>query len=247
MQNKFIMVFLLGAIVGSVGTISLTTHLPGPHALRDELLAKPEIIADQPEILDRVRTLLLNRKLAAEGSQRVALMRGKWRFLTHVAFTPNIGRPNASSVLLEFTDYTCGPCRASAASVREAVAARKDVRVAVLLYPIGGALSEYAARIAIAAYRQDPARFAELHARLMEEEGAFTQDRILSVVRELNFDVDQVEHDSQSDEIRLYMKQVRLFAEDMEISGVPAFVMNDKLVMGGVGETQLRDLLPAPG
>jgi protein-disulfide isomerase len=74
-------------------------------------------------------------------------------------------------VLLEFTDYACNPCRASAPVVREAVAARKDLRVAILLIPTGGALAEHAARIALAAYRRDPERFVRLHTRMMEPGG----------------------------------------------------------------------------
>ena len=62
----------------------------------------------------------------------------------------------------------------------------------------------------------------------------------------LKFDVDQIERDSQSDETRRYMQQVRMFSEDMEISGVPAFLCEDKLVMGGVSAQQLQSLL-GPG
>ena len=246
MRRKILIALLFGIAAGAAVTLGLTRFWAGPDAMRAKLLANPEYLADHPEILERVRAVLMQRKLAAEGSQRVALMHGKWQFLSHVAFTPTLGRPDASRVLLELTDYTCGPCRASAASVREAVTSRKDVRVAVLLYPIGGALAEYAARIAIAAYRQDPDKFADLHAGLMEGGGDLTQERILDALRELKFDVDQVERESQSDETRRYMQQVRLFSEEMEISGVPAFLCEGKLVMGGVGSKQIESLI-SPG
>jgi protein-disulfide isomerase len=246
MRRKILIALLFGIVAGAAVTLGFTRFWAGPDAMRAKLLANPEYLADHPEILERVRAVLMKRKLAAEGSQRVALMHGKWQFLSHVAFTPTLGRPDASRVLLELTDYTCEPCRASAAAVREAVTSRRDVRVAVLLYPIGGAVAEYAARIAIAAYRQDPEKFAELHARLMEGRGELTQERILDALRELKFDVDQVERESQSDETRRYMQQVRLFSEDMEISGVPAFLCEGKLVMGGVGSKQIQSLI-SPG
>jgi len=245
MPSKFVLTFFAGAAAGALGAILVSRFLPGPEAMRAELLARPEFLADHPEILERVRGVLLSRKLAAEGSQRIELMRGKWRFLTHAAFTPTIGPADSPRVLLEFTDYTCSPCRASAPAVRDAVAASKDLRMAVLLYPTGGALSEYAARIALAAYRQDPERFAALHTRLMEQGTALTQESILGALRDLSFDVDQIERESQSDETRRYLKQVRLFSEELEISGVPAFVLNDKLVVGGVSARQLKELLGA--
>ena len=240
---RLFMAFVFGAGAGAVAAILLTGPVPNPDAMKSELLAKPEFLADQPDILERVRTVLLNRKLAAEGSERVELIRDKWQFLTKIAFTPTIGQLKSTRVLLEFTDYACVPCRASAPIVREAVAAGKDLRVAVLPYPIEGALAEYAARIAVAAYRQDPYRFAALHARLMEDAGPLTQQRILSTVQDLHFDVDQVEREAQSDEIRRYLEQVRSFFEDMRLSGVPAFLMDEKLVAGGIGAAELQALI----
>jgi len=243
MSPKIAFTFLAGATAGAVGVIVVGRLLASPDAMRTQLLAKPEFIADHPEILARVQALLLSRKLAAEGSQRMELMRGKWRFLTHAAFTPTLGPADAPRVLLEFTDYTCSPCRASAPAVRETLAVNKDLRVAVLLYPTGGALAEYAARIALAAYRQDPERFAALHTRLMEQGAGLSQESILGAVRDLGFDVDQIERESGSDETRRYLNQVRLFSEELEISAVPAFVLNDKLMMGGVGAKQLKELI----
>lgn len=214
-----------------------------PDRLRDQLLEKPEFLADHPEILERVRQVLITRKLASRGSQRLALIQGKWKFLTHVAFTPGLGRSDAPEVLIEFTDYTCAPCRASASAVREAVLERKNLRVAILLLPLGDALAEYAARVALAAYRQDPQRFTELHHRLMEKQGPITQQSIIDAVTDLHFDVDQIERESSSAEIRRYFQQVRNFAEELEISGVPAFVLNDQLLLGGVTSAQLNKLI----
>ena len=245
MKARWVVAFVLGASVGVLGTILMRPAPTGLKSMQAQLLAHPEFLADQPEILERVRAVLLTRKLAAEGQQRVALMRGKWQFLQSLAFTPTLGPPDAKQVLVEFTDYTCVPCRASAPNVREAVAERKNLRVAIMLFPTGGALAEYAARIAVAAYRQNPERFAELHTRLMEQGGELTQTSILSAVRDLRFDVDQLERESQSAEIRRYLEQVRSFSEDLQISGVPAFALNDKLVMGGVGAPQISQLLGA--
>jgi len=243
MRFSFVIPFFLGAITGAVAVTVANRLTSGSDALKAELMVKPEFVADHPEILERVRTVLLNRRLAEEGAHRVQLMHGKWQFLTHVAFTPTIGNADSPRVLLEFTDYTCEPCRTSAPLVRKEVESRQDVRIAIFFLPIGGALAEYAARIAIAAYRQDPERFAALHTRLMEQGGDLTQERVLGAVRALKFDMDQVERDAQSDETRRYLQQVRACSEDLGLSGVPAFLFDDRLVIGGVAEKQLRRLL----
>jgi len=240
---KLVIAFILGA-----GTVVLLMFLVGPvvispRLVSNQLLNRPEFLADRPEILSRVRSVLLSRQLEAQGAQRLRLIRGKWEFLTHAAFTPTLGAPGARRVLLEFTDYTCEPCRASAQAARESTAKSADLRVTILLLPTGGALAEYAARMSLAAYRQDPEKFAQLHARLMEDRGAFTQESIVSALRNLGYDLAQIERESVSDESRRYFQQVRRFAEEMEISGVPAFALNDKLHIGGVSAAQLTELI----
>ena len=170
-------------------------------------------------------------------------MRGKWQYIVHSAFTPTVGPADAPLTMLEFTDYTCEPCRLSAPAVREVLGANGDVRVAVLLMPTGGALSEYAARIALAAYRQDPTRFATLHGRLIEPEGPLTQQSILAIVSALQYDVDQITRDASSSETRRYFNEVRIFAEKMNIPAVPAFVVSDQLVLGRVQSAQLGALI----
>ena len=242
-QLKIAASFLLGAALGAVGLWATERYPLRQDVAKAELQVDPEVLADHPEILERVRTVMLNRRLAAEGTQRLSLVEGKWQSLVHAAFTPTIGTPDAARVLLEFTDYTCAPCRASAPQLREGLAKTSGTRVAILPLPIGGAMSDYAARIAVAAYRQNPDRFAELHTRLMESRGALTQNGILDALRDLHFDTQQVEHDSESDEIRHYMEQVRSFAEEMKISAVPSFVVGNQMVLGGVNAAQVDSLL----
>ena len=243
-STRLLIAFVLGVVASTVVGVLLWRYVDIPtDRLHAQLLARPEFLADHPELLGGAQAVLQHRRLAAEGAQRVALMRGKWQFMTHAAFTPTVGPADASLTLLEFTDYTCEPCRLSAPAVRTLVDANSDVRVAILLMPTGGALSEYAARVALAAYRQDPARFATLHNRLIEQEGPLTQERILELVSALQFDVEQITREATSSETRRYFNQVRMFAEAMNIPAVPAFVLSDQLLLGRVESAQLGALI----
>lgn len=246
MSVKPVMAFLLGASLSAALAAGLWLRSePSPERLRTTLLEKPEFLADHPEILEAARAVLQTRMLAAQGAERAVLIREKWQALTHAAFTPTIGSPDAPLVLLEFTDYTCEPCRKSAPAVNAALSGSSDVRVAVLLLPIGGALAEYAARVAWAAYRQNPDRFAELHHRLLNPTAQLGQDSILAAAREIGFDIEQIEREAATAESRRYFDQVRMFAEDMHISGVPAFALDEQLILGGITAAQLETLIQA--
>lgn len=244
MTTRTVVAFVLGAALCAAVAAALWSRMPiGEERLHAVLLEDPEFLADRPEILRAVDTVLQNRALALQGSQRAQLIDTKWQYLLHGAFTPTLGSPDAPLVLIEFTDYTCEPCRASTPAVNQVLRESTDVRAAVLLLPIGGALSEYAARVALAAYRQKPDGFAELHHRLLEPEGQFSQQAILDALKDLGFDVEQVEREAASAESRRYFDQVRMLAEDLRISGVPAFAMNEQLLLGGVTYEQLSELV----
>lgn len=244
MSVKHIVAFLLGAsLSAAIAAVLWSRSEPSPERLRAMLLGKPEFLADHPDVLEAAGAVLQTRMLAAQGVERAALIRQKWQALTHVAFTPAIGSPDAPLVLLEFTDYTCEPCRKSAPAVSEALNGNADVRVAVLLLPIGGALAEYAARVAWAAYRQNPNRFAELHHRLMNPTAQLSQDSVLATARALGYDIEQIEREGATAQSRHYFDQVRMFAEDLHISGVPAFALNEQLVLGGITAAQLEALI----
>lgn len=246
MSAKHVVAFLLGAALSAAAGAALWWRAEiSPERLRTTLLEQPEFLADHPELLEAARAALQTRMLAAQGAERAALIREKWQALTHVAFTPTMGSPDAPLVLLEFTDYTCEPCRKSSPAVSEALSGSSDVRVAVLLLPIGGALAEYAARLAWAAYRQNPDRFAELHHRLMNPTAQLSQDSILAAARDLGFDIEQIDREAATAESRRYFDQVRMFAEDLHISGVPAFALNEQLVLGGITKAQLETLIQA--
>lgn len=246
MSPKHVVAFFLGAsLSAAVAGMLWWRSDVSPQRLRRALIEQPEFLADHPEILEAGRAVLESRLSASQGAERAALIQDKWQSLIQVASTPTIGSADAPLVLLEFTDYTCAPCRASAPAVSAALQGNSDVRVAVLLLPTGGAMAEYAARVAAAAYRQHPDRFAELHHRLLQPAGQLTQASILAAVREVGYDTEQIERDASSLESRRYFEQVRMLAEDLRISGVPAFALNEQLVVGGVTSGQLAALINA--
>jgi protein-disulfide isomerase len=236
--------FFLGAAVSaSVAMYSWREWQNDPVRLRAALLKNPQILADSPDVLAAVRMVLRERQLDSEGQMRERLLVERWGRLTHVAFSPSLGNPAARSTLIEFTDYDCEPCRATARSVLSALEAHRDVRVAVMLLPISGPVSEFAARVGYAAYRQNPLQFARLHELLMSEHGALTAARVLEQAAASGLDIEQIQDESGTAEVRGYLAQVRDFASDLHVSGVPTFVFGKRLLAGGISIGQINDLV----
>lgn len=243
-STKLIFAFVLGVLAAAAGAALLWHFAEIPaDRLHAQLLEQPEFLADHPDVLSAAQVILQNRRLAAESVQRAALMSGKWKSLLHPAFSPTLGAADAPMTLVEFTDYTCEPCRLSAPAVRDTLKANGDLRIAILLMPTGGALSEYAARVALAAYRQDPSKFPALHEQLISHEGPLTQESILAAAGSLRYDVEQISREASNSEVRRYFGEVRNFAEEMNVYAVPAFVLRGQLILGRVKSKQLSEMV----
>jgi len=237
--------FLIGIGIALAG-VALWAKVHSPtQGLRVVLLNNPEFLADNPDILQGARNVLQTRALASAVLARRKLIREKWATLTLPAFTPTLGDTKASSVLIEFTDYSCAPCKSSAAIVSAALVKNPDIRVALMFVPTGGAVAEYAARVAYAAYQQNPAEFAVFHQQLMAEDQPLTQQLVLDAASRAGLDVAQIQEEISVPRNRIYIDQARMFASDLDLAGVPAFVLNGEIIVGGLTMPKLNRMLSA--
>ena len=244
MSNKnAIVCFLLGIGVALAGTAIWRQLKPATHGLRQALLQNPEFLADNPDILQAARDVLQTRALAGAARSRSKIIRDKWATALLPAFAPTLGDAKATSVLIEFTDYTCVPCKSSAFVINQMLTDSPHIRVVLMFVPIGGAVAEYAARVAYAAYQQNPQKFAAFHQTLMDEKQPLTQQIVLDAASRTGFDVSQIEEEVGVQETRSYLEKSSMLATDLNIVGVPAFVLNGEMIIGGLTPSKLKQLL----
>ncbi|HVW67583.1 MAG TPA: SCO family protein [Steroidobacteraceae bacterium] len=235
-----------GAGLGAAVCYWMVANQPLSDArLLAELARRPEFIADHPDLVEQTEAVLHTRALVSQGNERASLIRGKWSAATEVAFAPTLGKLGASNVIVEFTDYTCAPCRESMPAIEAVIKSNPDIRVAVLFVPIGGPIAEYAAQVAFAAYRQNPDLFPAMHRQLMRAGANLTPELVLSIAKSAGYDIAQIQREQSAGENRRYMDTARAFAKDLQITGVPAFAAGTSLVMGGVDVARLRKLVAA--
>src|SRR5882757_10656548 len=147
------------ALVAFIGGVVLTAtcmHLwmrpdpGGAAALRAWLQHDPEFLADHYELVTAAERIVRSREIQNDVRWRKQLVAERWLTYLDPAFAPSLGDRSASAVLVEFTDYACEPCRASAAAVKHTLETHPELRIALFLLPTSGDLSEYAARVAFA-------------------------------------------------------------------------------------------------
>ena len=190
--------------------------------VRDYILAHPEIL---PEAMDRLRSKDATAQIA---SQRDALV------------TPFggavLGNPNGSLVLVQFTDYACTFCRQSTADLAALTAAHPDLKVVIRELPILSPASEQAARMALAAARQG--RYAAFH-QAMFAGGKPDAASIAAAARSAGVAALASPDPQASAELARNLD----LARQLGISGTPAWVVGDRLLIGAVGRAALERAL----
>ena len=154
-----------------------------------------------------------------------------------------VARPTLTLVL--FTDYRCPACRLSNASMEAALRDDKHVRVIYRDWPIFGALSQRAARIAIAADRQGI--YPEVHSRLMNERRVLDEDILRQAVEKSGGSWTQLEEDLRTYAVNIdrQLQRNRQDAFQLSISGTPTYLAGSILVSGAQDQAAFSRLFAA--
>jgi protein-disulfide isomerase len=182
-------------------------------AVRAYLLEHPEVI---PEAVARLQDRETGKMLAANREALQTPFSGAWA-----------GAADGDVVVVEFTDYACGFCRASVPDVARLIAEDRRVKVVYRELPILGAGSEEAARIALSAARQN--RYGDVH-RALFAAGSPNAAKVAQVAAAERLDPDKIARDRADPAIRAEIDSNLRLARAVGLSGTPTFVIGDKIL-----------------
>jgi len=194
--------------------------------VRQYILENPEIL---PEAVAALREKESRAQLAAMGKQ-----------LTEPFPGAVLGNPDGSRVLVEFADYACGYCRQSVEDVRALIAADGDLKVVVRELPILSEASREAAAIALAAAKQG--KYADFHHALYAA-GRPSEENIARAAREAGVDLAAARAAARGADITAELEANLRRAQEMGLSGTPAWVAGDQFFEGAIGRRALHEAL----
>jgi protein-disulfide isomerase len=157
---------------------------------------------------------------------------------------PFVGSKNADLTIVEFMDYNCPYCRKSAPALEKLLAKDDKVRVLYRDWPIFGPVSEYAARVAVAAKWQG--KYAAAHKAMMSTPERFiNDDRVRATVAKAGLDMKRLDEDLISHEAdidRLLARNDRQ-ANAIGLQGTPAWIIGPYLIPGALNDAQLQQVV----
>ncbi len=194
-----------------------------------------QYLLNNPEILIEMSQKLEEKQARQQAEQARAALKAHGDLIFRNANDPVFGNPKGSIVVVEFSDYNCPYCRRALNDVKKLVEQHKDVKVVMKEFPILGPGSDEAARIALAAYRQNPKKYYELHKALLGFPGRVNGKVALSIAEKLGYDVKKLEQEMNGDAVKNTTALNLQLAQTLGINGTPAFIIGNEIIRGAVG------------
>jgi protein-disulfide isomerase len=158
-----------------------------------------------------------------------------------------LGNPHGDVTLVEFFDYSCGFCKRALPDMLTLIKEDPNLKIVLKELPILGAGSAEAARVAIAVRMQDPdgQKYLAFHQELLGGAGSAGKEKALVAAKDQGLDMARLEQDAASDEVSATLSEDVELASAMGINGTPGYVVGDKVVLGAVGITALKERIEA--
>ena len=214
---------------------------PGPDRDAIEAMVRDYLLRN-PEVIEEAIGVLRAKRQEEERRRAEAAIEANGEALRAHPMSPVSGNAEGDVTVVEFFDYRCGFCKRALPAMEALLETDANVRVVWKEFPILGPVSDFAARAAMAAHRQGG--YYPVHLALMKEPD-LTQDRVLEIVIEAGLDPDRLRRDMEDPAIRAYLDETRALAQEIGISGTPAFVVGGGLVPGAVDTDRLKGLVAA--
>ena len=187
--------------------------------IHDYILAHPEIIAE-------AQRSLAMKQVAERQAQAKSVLSANRDAVFFAPSDPILGNPKGDVTLVAFTDYECPFCKKLSPEVDKLIVVDPGVRVVVKEFPILGAVSDTAARYALAANAQG--KYAAFHSALMAstvQEHQLTEAQILDFAKKSGLDLDRLKRDAAEPAIAAQIAANRALAQKLAVSSTPSLMI----------------------
>jgi protein-disulfide isomerase len=230
--------FILG--IGATALAVNTGYWPAPRAGIEAVIRN--YLINNPEVLQEAFQQLEKRQTEAQAVQHQEAVKENASMIFDSEHQVVLGNPKGDVTLVEFFDYNCGFCKRAMSDMTTLLKEDSNLRVVLKEFPVLGPGSDQAAQVAVAARMQDTdgQKYLAFHQELLGGRGQADGERALAAAKDAGFDMERLQKDIPSPEVRNSLDEVRKLGETLGISGTPSYVLGNEVVVGAVGLDALK-------
>jgi protein-disulfide isomerase len=206
-----------------------------------------DYLIKHPEVLEEVMREMEKRQSAAESAKAQKAVADNAQMLFNSPRQVTLGNPKGDVTMVEFFDYNCGYCKRAMTDMMDLMKADPNLRVVLKEFPVLGEASVQAAQVAIALNMQDKGgkKYLDFHQKLLSGRGAIDKNKAMATAKEVGADMARLEKDLASPEIKATLEETFKLAEPLGLNGTPSYVIGKDVVIGAVGQTELKSKINA--
>ena len=230
----------LGVLAGLAAAMPAQAQVSPAQRTEIEGIIK-DYLMKNPDVIREVLVEMERKQKADEESARTKAVTDLAPTLFNSSRQAVMGNPNGKITLVEFFDYNCGYCKKALDDVAKLVKAEPELRLVIKDFPVLGPGSVEAAEIATALRNQIKGdKYWQYHTKLMQTRGQIGKAQALALAKEMGADMDRLARDVASPETRASLQEVMMIADKLQLTGTPTFVLGDEVIVGAVGQDELR-------
>jgi protein-disulfide isomerase len=157
-----------------------------------------------------------------------------------IANSPVYGNASATNIIVQFSDYNCGYCKAAHQFLAGVVKNRPDIKIVIKELPILGQDSKDAAKIALFINSKDPSKYQAFHSKMLSSK---TKESAVKVAVSLGFKESDVKAAIKSDVFEEEIKNTYKLAQELGIGGTPSFIIGKEFVPSFMPEDKFQELI----
>jgi len=156
---------------------------------------------------------------------------------------PAKGTQGAPVTIVEFSDFSCGACRAALPRIAELLEETgSEVQLVYRHFPLRPDGGQFAAAVAAeCAHRQNG--FWPMHDLLFAHEGEFTQEALVAYADQVGLDESRFRDCLDSDDAAEAVREDREAGTRWGVSGTPTFFVNGRRITGMPGLPAMKQLI----
>ncbi|WP_026501132.1 DsbA family protein [Bartonella clarridgeiae] len=204
--------------------------------IRDYLLNNPEIMIEMQFILQEK----FEQRRQKEAEKQTAIIKSLEKEIFQSPHDAILGNPNGKIVLVEFFDYNCKHCKRSYLDLISLMQEYTDLRIVIKDLPILGPDSVATHIISQIFRKKFPEKYLQFHKKLLMSQGRSNEDKAIKIAVLLGANEKELRNAIQDSKLqKLFQENIRI-ASALNITGTPAYIIGDKVLIGAVEKNILQ-------
>ncbi len=203
--------------------------------IQNYLLNNPEIIIQAMEVLQQ-------RKKEEMEKKTQQYIKEHHSEVINAVDSPVLGNSSGDVVVTAFYDYNCSYCKKGDKFINQLLNLDAEVKIVLKPFPILGDSSYYAASVALAVNTIAPLKFKIIHDGLMAMQN-ITSEAVDKLLVDNDIDPSLITTETNKETIKNILEKNASLAKGIKLQGVPAYIINDRLMPGMMDLQQLQQII----